>query len=267
MTASAEKIAITGLTKRFGSSVVLDEIDLTIRAGRKSVLIGPAASGKTVLMKCISGIYPLSKGSIRIDGQTVTKAGSRAHTQLMQSVGVLFQQGGLFDGLPVWKNIGFKLTGTRGMSDEEAKRIAIEKLAMVNLPAGTADLFPAELSGGMQKRVGIARALAGEPSLLLFDEPTAGLDPITTTAINRLIDDSIRETGATVFSITSDMESARSAYDDLYMLHQGKIVFAGTTAELDTSDNAYVTQMINGRAEGPISVPLKSSDPQAAAAR
>jgi len=247
-------IAVTGLKKSFGRNIVLDGIDLEIAAGRKSVLIGAAASGKTVLMKCLSGIHRPNAGHIEIAGQPVGKAGSRAHTALMASVGVLFQQGGLFDGLPVWRNIAFRLLQKRGTSTDEARRIAVETLAMVNLPAETADLFPAELSGGMQKRVGLARAMAGSPQLLLLDEPTAGLDPITTTIINSLIDEIIRETGATVLSITSDMTSARNAYDDLYMLHEGRIVWNGTTDEAATTDDPRVRQMIEGRADGPMRI-------------
>ena len=248
------KVRIDGLTKRFGGVTALSGIDMRVETGRKTVLIGPAASGKTVLMKCITGIHRPDAGMVAIDGQPVRRPGSRAHTDLMCSVGVLFQQGGLFDGLPVWRNIAFRLTQTRGISDAEAKRIAIERLAEVRLPAGTADLYPAELSGGMQKRVGIARALADEPTLLLLDEPTAGLDPITTNAINRLIDGSARRTGATVLAITSDMDAARRHYDDLWMLHEGRIVWHGATAAIDAADDAHIRQMIDGRAQGPVAV-------------
>ena len=253
-------IAVSGLTKSFGALKVLDGIDLEIAPNRKSVLIGAAASGKSVLMKCLSGIYRPDGGNIEIDGQAVGRAGSRDHTRLMQSVGVLFQQGGLFDGLPVWKNVAFRLLENRSISSDEARKIAVEKLAMVNLPEETADLFPAELSGGMQKRVGIARAMAGDPKVLLFDEPTAGLDPITTAIINRLIDECIRETGATVLSITSDMASARDAYDDLYMLHDGKIIWGGPTASIAEAGNPYVTQIVEGRSDGPIRYVTEGAD-------
>ena len=252
-------IAMRGVRKAFGANTVLDGLDLTVRANRKSVLIGAAASGKTVLMKCLSGIYAADAGTIEIDGKPMAKAGTRDHTDLMRSVGVLFQQGGLFDGLPVWRNVAFRLLQQRGTTAAEARRIAVETLAKVNLSADTADLYPAELSGGMQKRVGIARAMADDPSLLLLDEPTAGLDPITTAIINRLIDEVIRETGATVLSITSDMDSARTAYDDLYMLHGGRIIWGGPTASLATADDPHVRQMVEGRRDGPMRVVTDAS--------
>lgn len=252
------KIKATGLGKKFGDKQVLHDIDMSVRAGRKTVLIGPAASGKTVLIKCLAGLYQPDAGSVEIDGKPVPTAGGSAHTDMMQSVGVLFQQGGLFDSLTVWENVSFKLINRFGIDLAEAKKIAIEKLAMVNLPASTADLLPADISGGMQKRVGIARALVGDPSLLLLDEPTAGLDPITTAAINVLIDNCIKEIGATVLSITSDMHAARNAYDDLFMLHEGAVVWQGLTTEIDRSDNDYVLQLINGHGEGPIKMRLKA---------
>ncbi|MEO1293438.1 MAG: ATP-binding cassette domain-containing protein [Pseudomonadota bacterium] len=251
------KIEISGVVKRFGDQIALQGIDLGIAAGKKTVIVGPAASGKTVLMKCIAGIVAPEEGSVAIDGTEVAASGSDAHAALMRSVGVLFQQGGLFDSLPVWRNIAFKLLSTEGMSEKDARALAVEKLAMVNLRPETADLVPAELSGGMQKRVGIARALAGDPSLLLLDEPTAGLDPITTTAINALIETSRRDIGATVLSITSDMTSARTAYDRLVMLHEGRIVWQGDTDAIDAEGNEFIEQLIGGRARGPIHIPLR----------
>lgn len=248
------KISISDLSVRFGRTEVLSGLDLKIERGRKSVLIGPAASGKTVLMKCLSGVLQPSQGRIEIDGALVGRRGSRAHGRLMKDVGVLFQQGGLFDGLPVWKNVAFRMLHQRGFDERAVKALAIEHLAAVNLPSDTADLFPAELSGGMQKRVGIARALLGAPSLLLLDEPTAGLDPITTRMINSLIDKSIRGTGTTVLAITSDMNAAVNAYDDLAMLHGGRIVWRGPTADIAAAGNAYVDQMVSGGADGPIRI-------------
>lgn len=253
------KLAVSSLFKRFGTETVLEDISFDIPTGTKAALIGPAASGKTVLMKCIAGIYPLTSGKVVIDGKPVSKAGTASHTRLMEDVGVLFQQGGLLDSIPVWKNICFKLIQTRGMDEATARKIAIEKLEMVHLKAAVADLHPAELSGGMAKRVGIARALAGDPSLLLLDEPTAGLDPITTSAINRLIDDSRRHLGATVLAITSNMSDAREHYDTLFMLNGGRLVWNGTTTEIDQSGNSFIDQMINGKATGPITIPGRAA--------
>lgn len=256
----AIKISLSGVTKRFDGKPALSSVDLDVPKGRKSVLIGPAASGKTVLIKCVAGILRPEEGSIEIDGKRVARPGSRAHTEMMQSIGLLFQQGGLFDSLPVWRNIAFKLTQTRGVGDREAREVALDKLAQVGLKPHVADLTPASLSGGMQKRVGIARALVGEPDLLLLDEPTAGLDPITTSAINRLITSSRDALDATVLAITSDMDSARSAYDHLFMLNEGEIVWSGPVAEIETSGNAYVHQMIGGRASGPIRIPGRARE-------
>ena len=254
------KVKIRDLTKSFGQKRVLNEVSADVLARKKSVLIGPAASGKTVLFKCIMGICLPEAGTISMRGEPVPTAGSPNHSKFMMDVGVCFQQGGLLDSLTVWENIAFKLTQAQGLDRKSAREMAIEKLAMVDLPAPTADLLPSELSGGMQKRVGIARALAGSPSLLLLDEPTAGLDPITTNTINKLITRSMNEIGATVLAITSDMDSARNEYDHLFMLHEGHMVWSGPTADLDTCDNPYVTQLINGRAVGPIEMRLEARD-------
>ncbi len=252
------KVRVSSLNKRFGDKHILRDVDLEVPLGKKSVLIGPAASGKTVLMKCLAGLYVTESGSIEIDGQPVSAVSDSERARLMERVGVLFQQGGLFDSLTVWENISFKLTNNFGMGRKEARDLAIAKLAMVNLPPPTADLLPSELSGGMQKRVGIARALAGDPSLLLLDEPTAGLDPITTAAINRLIDNSIHEIDATVLSITSDMAAAKADYDYLFMLHEGSIVWSGKTSEIEASGNPYVLQLVRGSGEGPIKMRLRA---------
>ena len=212
MTTSTDtiKLSIAGLDMSVGDATVLHDVTMDIPARRKTVLIGPAASGKTVLMKCVAGIHAPTRGTIKLDGQPVTGISQRDRNELLADTGVLFQQGGLFDSLKVWENISFSLINNDGMNRKEARELAIDKLARVNLPAGTADLLPSELSGGMQKRVGIARVLASQPSLMLLDEPTAGLDPITTKAIYRLLDRSIEDSHATVFAITSDMDAARS---------------------------------------------------------
>ncbi|MGI9513472.1 MAG: ABC transporter ATP-binding protein [Anderseniella sp.] len=255
---SLEKLTLAGVNMSFGSAKVLHDISMIIPAGRKTVLIGPAASGKTVLMKCVAGIHTPSRGTIKLDDRPVTGISQRERNELLADTGVLFQQGGLFDSLTVWENISFRLINNDGMNRKQARELAIEKLARVNLPAGTADLMPSELSGGMQKRVGIARVLASQPSLMLLDEPTAGLDPITTKAIYRLLDRSIEDSHATVFAITSDMDAARSEYDYLFMLHEGRIVWSGAVADIDASGNPHVLQLINGRADGPIKMRMKA---------
>jgi phospholipid/cholesterol/gamma-HCH transport system ATP-binding protein len=252
------KVRVSGLTKAFDDTRVLEDIDLAIPAGKNSVLIGPAASGKSVLMKCLVGLYPPDSGSIEIDGQEMTDLRGRERTELVETFGMLFQQGGLFDSLPVWENIAFKLINRHGVDRAKAKELAIEKLAMVNLTPDTADLYPVDLSGGMQKRVGIARAIAGDPDLLLLDEPTAGLDPITTNRINAMVRNAVDKLGATAFCITSDMRSARQHYDHLFMINEGRILWGGPTRDIDQADNPYLQQMINGRAEGPIKMRLRA---------
>lgn len=247
-------VTVSGLSMSFGNKQVLRDVELALPRNKQTVLIGPAASGKTVLMKCIAGLYNPDAGSIKVDGQELTALKGSEHAELVESFGILFQQGGLFDSLPVWENICFKLIHRQGMDRDEARELAIEKLALVNLPPATADLFPVELSGGMQKRVGVARAIVGNPSLLLLDEPTAGLDPITTKAINHMISRNVDTLGSTALCITSDMTAARSEYDYLYMLNEGHIVWAGPTSEIDGTDNAYLDQMINGHAQGPITM-------------
>lgn len=252
------KVQISGLSKSFAGKQVLNDVSADVIAGKKSVLIGPAASGKTVLFKCITGICTPDTGTILVDGKPVPHLGTSEHSKFMLDVGVCFQQGGLLDSLTVWENIGFKLVQALGLDREQARQVAVEKLGMVDLPASTADLLPSELSGGMQKRVGIARALAGSPSLLLLDEPTAGLDPITTNTINKLITRSMTEIGATVLAITSDMDAARNDYEYLFMLHEGTLMWHGPTEAIETCDNPYVDQLVHGRAQGPIEMRLEA---------
>jgi len=250
------KLRVSSLNKSFVGTPVLHDIDLALPSGKSSVLIGPAASGKSVLMKSLVGLYPPDSGTIEIDGQDITLLKDRARAELIEKIGMLFQQGGLFDSLPVWENIAFKLINRQHLDRTTAREIAIEKLAMVNLPSDTADLYPNDLSGGMQKRVGLARAISGDPELLLLDEPTAGLDPISTNRINDMIRNAVDTLGATALSITSDMESARHRYDHLFMIHEGRMLWAGPNSDIDQADNPYLEQMINGRAEGPIKMRL-----------
>ncbi len=250
--APAVKIKLTDVRLGFGANRVLDGIDLDVYEGLNTVLIGGAASGKSVLMKAIIGLHRAESGRIEVDGVDTARFNGSDRIKLMERFGILFQHSALFDSLPVWENITFKLIQTKRIQRNAAKDLAVEKLLQVGLGADVADLFPASLSGGMQKRVGLARAIAGDPEILMLDDPTAGLDPIMTLAINRLINKCVQELGATALSITGDMTSARHQYDRLAMIHDGHIVWSGATADIDAADNPYLEQLINGRAQGPM---------------
>lgn len=246
------KIAISKLTKRFDGKAVLQDLDLDIQAGKSTVLIGGAASGKSVLMKCILGLYPIDGGHIEIDGRDLAGLSAAERSALTDKQGVLLQQNGLFDSLPVWENIAFKLLNVRDIGRAEARDVALDKLGQVGLAPRVADLFPSDLSGGMQKRVGLARAFADDPEVLLLDNPTAGLDPIMTNEISRLVQAASAKLGATVLAITSDMKAARRYFDRLAMLHDGKIIWEGPVSDIDAADNPYLDQLINGRSGGPV---------------
>lgn len=253
---SGIKIRVAALVKSFGGNMVLQDVDLEIPAGQSTVIIGPAASGKSVLLKCMIGLYTPDRGSVMVDGNDLIRARGSQKDNLIAQFGVLFQQGGLFDSLPIWENIAFKLINRLNVPPAQAREIALEKLSQVDLPPSTADLFPSEISGGMQKRVGIARAMAGDPNVLFLDSPTAGLDPVTSNRINEMIGETVTRLAATMICITSDMEAARSLYDNLVMLNEGKVVWRGATKDIDSADNPYLEQMIEGRAEGPIKMPV-----------
>jgi phospholipid/cholesterol/gamma-HCH transport system ATP-binding protein len=257
--ATVAKIAVRGVEKSFGPKRVLDGIDLECGAGESLVVIGGSGTGKSVLIKCILGIMRPEAGSIRIDGVETVGLGRAARAQLMLKFGMLFQGSALFDSLRVWENVAFGLVQGRGMPTRRAREIALQKLAAVGLGPEVAMLSPAELSGGMQKRVGLARAIAAEPEILFFDEPTTGLDPIMADVINRLIVDCVRGLGATAISITHDMVSARKIADHIAMLHNGCIVWHGATSEIDRADNPYVDQFVNGRADGPIQMQVRAA--------
>jgi phospholipid/cholesterol/gamma-HCH transport system ATP-binding protein len=212
-----------------------------------------------VLLKCVLGLIQPDRGSIKIDGiESVGVRGSE-RDRLMAKFGMLFQGAALFDSIPVWQNVAFGLIQGRGMNRTEAKRVAITTLAKVGLAKEIGDLNPSELSGGMQKRVGLARAIAVDPEILFFDEPTTGLDPIMGDVINDLIVDRVRDLGATALSITHDMASARKISDRIAMLYQGKIIWDGPVAAIDRSNNAYVDQFIHGKADGPIRMEVRAS--------
>lgn len=251
------KVELRGVKKRFGSKIVLDGIDLTLGSGQSLVVIGGSGTGKSVMIKSVLGILRPDEGQIFVDGQDVTKASGGAREATLKKFGMLFQGAALFDSLPVWENVAFGLIQGHGMSRRKAKDVAIEKLAKVGLGADVAMLSPAELSGGMQKRVGLARAIAADPEIIFFDEPTTGLDPIMADVINELIASTVKDLGVSALSITHDMASARKISDRIAMLYKGKIVWNGPTAEIDNSGNAYVDQFINGRAEGPIQMELR----------
>jgi len=251
------KIALAGVTKSFDNNHVLKGIDLEVHAGESLVLIGPSGSGKTVALKCVIGLMNPDAGSIRIDGRETAGLSEGQRTGELARTGMLFQRSALFDSMTIWQNITFRLSQTRDISEQAAREFAIGKLTDVGLAPDVADLFPVELSGGMQKRVGIARAIADEPEMLLLDEPTAGLDPIMTQAINELILENAEKLGATILSITSDMDGARTIADRIAMIYEGRIIWCGTKDDADDSGNPYVDQLIHRRGEGPIETMLE----------
>ena len=243
-------ITLSDLHKAFGANRVLQGVNLTIASGTSMVVIGGSGTGKSVLLKCILGLARPDQGTITLDGQDVTKADRDA---FLARFGMLFQGGALFDSLKVWENVAFRLMrGATPLPKAQAREAAIEKLRRVGLKPETADLFPAELSGGMQKRVGLARAIAAEPEIIFFDEPTTGLDPIMAGVINDLIREIVVEMGATAITITHDMSSVRAIADTVAMLHGGVIRWSGPVGEMDATPDPCVQQFIHGRADGPI---------------
>ncbi|MEL7467961.1 MAG: ATP-binding cassette domain-containing protein [Pseudomonadota bacterium] len=247
------KIEMAGVRKSFGSKHILCGVDLSVQPGSSTVIIGGSGTGKSVTLKCVLGILTADSGIIRVDGEDVTKARGRKREVQLDKFGMLFQGGALFDSLPVWQNVSFRLLqGKRRKTKDEARDIAIEKLRRVGLTADVADLYPAELSGGMQKRVGLARAIAAEPEIIFFDEPTTGLDPIMADVINDLIREIVVEMGATAMTITHDMTSVRKIADRVAMLHDGVIQWEGPVGEIDSTENPYVHQFVNGLPDGPI---------------
>jgi len=246
------KLAWKGVTKRFGDRAVLDGLDLSVAPGRSLVIIGGSGQGKSVTIKTALGLMRPEGGRIELDGQNVVGLSERQRSKLFSRFGVLFQGAALFDSLSIWENVAFRLINADGVPRREARERAIEALEQVRLDPAVADRFPSELSGGMQKRAGLARAVVAQPEILFFDEPTTGLDPITAAAINQLISDQVRRLGSTAVSITHDLASAQTIGDEIAMLHGGKIVWRGPASELRTTDNPYVRQFVEGRPDGPI---------------
>jgi phospholipid/cholesterol/gamma-HCH transport system ATP-binding protein len=252
------KITVRGLSKSFDRKPVINDLELDCRSGESLVIIGGSGTGKSVLIKCILGLLHPEAGSIRIDGEETVGLGRVARERLLQKFGMLFQGGALFDSLSVWENVAFGLINGRSVERQAAKEIALAKLGAVGLGPEASLLRPAELSGGMQKRVALARAIAAEPQIIFFDEPTTGLDPIMADIINDLIVKCVREVGATAVSITHDMVSARKIADRIAMLYGGRIIWSGPTSEIENSGNPYVDQFIHGRAEGPIAMQIRA---------
>jgi phospholipid/cholesterol/gamma-HCH transport system ATP-binding protein len=257
MSGAVPKIRLRGLSKAFGPKQVLDGVDLDIRAGHGMVILGGSGSGKSVTIKCILGLIEPDAGSIEIDGQNILKLPRQEREALNDRIGMLFQNGALFDSLPVWENVCFKLLAQKRITRARARDKAAEVLAQVGLAASVGDLSPSELSGGMQKRVALARAIAAEPEIIFFDEPTTGLDPIMGAVIDGLIMDVVHRLGATAVSITHDMESARRIGDDAAMIHKGRIIWTGEAAKLGQTGNAMVDQFARGEREGPIQMELR----------
>jgi phospholipid/cholesterol/gamma-HCH transport system ATP-binding protein len=252
MSKKASKIKVENMHKSFGAKHVLRGVDLEVKERESLVIIGGSGSGKSVLIKNIIGLIEPTRGKIYIDGDEVSQYSSSARQKLMKKFGMLFQGGALFDSLPVWENVAFSLLQAKTISREDAQDLAVEKLSLVGLGADVARLYPSELSGGMQKRVSLARAIADDPEIIFFDEPTTGLDPIMADVINDLIIKCSEEVGATTLTITHDMHSARRIADHVAMIYEGKIIWNGSIKELDSTENPYVQQFIHGEAKGPI---------------
>jgi len=251
------KISLRGVTKSFGPKKVLQGIDLDVAKGESMVVIGGSGTGKSVLLKCILGLMRPDAGSIKIDDQETVALADGGRADVMRKFGMLFQGGALFDSLRVWENVAFGPIQSDGMKPAEAREVAIAKLGNVGLGPEIGELFPSELSGGMQKRVALARAIAREPEIIFFDEPTTGLDPIMADVINDLIVKCVSDLGATAVSITHDMASARKIGHRIGMLHEGKLIWQGPVGEIDSSGSAHVDQFIHGRAEGPIQMQVR----------
>jgi phospholipid/cholesterol/gamma-HCH transport system ATP-binding protein len=250
---STIKIRVVSLHKSFGEKDVLHGINIEVRQGESMVVIGGSGSGKTVLIKCIIGLMRPDQGEIHVDGLEITSLDEKRMNEVRKKFGMLFQGGALFDSMTVWENVGFGLRQQNRLSEEEIRRVASEKLALVGLK-NVEDLMPAELSGGMRKRVSLARAIVMEPEILLYDEPTTGIDPIMADAINDLIVQMKEKLNVTSIAITHDMKSAYKIADRIAMLYQGKIIEVGTPGEIRNSSNPMVQQFIEGRSEGPIKI-------------
>ena len=244
------KIEIAGVTKSFDSKHVLKGIDLKVACQESLVIIGTSGCGKSVLMKCLNGLIRPDGGSIKIDGTEILGRGRSALEDLRQRFGMTFQFGALFDSLPIWENVTFRLRHQQALSKTQAREIAAQTITQLGLSESIIDQYPAELSGGMQKRVALARAIVDEPEILLFDEPTSGLDPITGGVIDQLIIDAKKRLGATTVTISHDMASVRRIADKVAMIYNGVIIWAGSAYDMDESGIPEVHQFVHGLLEG-----------------
>jgi phospholipid/cholesterol/gamma-HCH transport system ATP-binding protein len=244
-------IQLKGVYKSFGSNHVLRGVNLEIKCGESMVVIGGSGTGKSVLIKCVIGLLRHDQGEIYVDGKEISHFNEGEWNELRKKFGMLFQRDALFDSMPVWENVGFGLRRHTNLSDEEIKGLAVEKLKLVGM-TNVENLMPAELSGGMRKRVSLARAIAMEPAILLYDEPTTGLDPIMANVINELIVTMREKLDVTSIAITHDMNSAYRIADRIAVLYKGEIIAAGTPEEIRNSENPIVRQFIKGDVEGPI---------------
>lgn len=250
------KIEWRGVTKRFSDRAVLHELHLQVLPGRSLVVIGGSGQGKSVMLKTALGLITPDQGRVLIDGEDVARIAGRTAERRFSRLGMLFQGSALFDSLSVWENVAFRLINADGIGRPEAKRRAMDALGKVRLGTQTANRYPAELSGGMQKRVALARAIVAEPEIMFFDEPTTGLDPITANAINHLINEQVQGLGCTSVTITHDLASARVIADEIALLHGGKVQWQGAVTDLDRSEDPYVEQFVSGLISGPIAADI-----------
>ncbi|AUG52804.1 ABC transporter ATP-binding protein [Thalassospira marina] len=252
--ATSPFLAIHNLVKKFGENTVLDDVSLSLDRGQTMAIIGPSAAGKSVLLKCMAGVYGANQGSVLIEGKNIAENDASNDASWTDRVGMLFQQNALFDSLPIWQNVCFQLIENGSLSRKQAKERAVELLGLVGLDADSATLRPADLSGGMQKRVGIARAIANNPEILLLDNPTAGLDPVLSNHIENMIETIAKKHKTTVITVTNDMEIARNRYDFLTMMHEGRVYWSGKRDDISDAHNEHLTQMLKGSSQGPISM-------------
>jgi phospholipid/cholesterol/gamma-HCH transport system ATP-binding protein len=245
-------IEIKNINKTFGDRHVVNNVSFSFHPSQTNLIIGESGSGKTTVLKLMVGLHSLDSGQVLYDGKNFPSMNGDEKQEIRKQIGMLFQGGALFDSIPIWENVAFRLINQKKLDKKKARAIAIEKLKAVGLSEKVADLYPAELSGGMQKRASLARAIAADPEIIFFDEPTTGLDPIMADVINDLIISNSKQLGATTITITHDMASARKIADKIAMLYEGKIIWFGDVKNMDSSDNPYLDQFIHGRAEGPI---------------